>query len=65
MSIVNIHNTGSHLEGDACSLQSAGDRSNIILGIPRSNHKERGKFKDNDIKKKNTIWVKKKSTFAW
>ena len=37
----------------ACSLPSAGDRSNIILGIPRSNHKERGKFKDNVIKKNN------------
>ena len=35
----------------ACSLPSAGDRSNIILGVPRSNHKERGKFKDNVIKK--------------
>ena len=46
---------------DACSLPSAGDRSNIILGVPRSNHKERGKFKDN-VKK--TIWVKNKSTFA-
>ena len=36
---------------DACSLPSAGDRSNIFLGVPRSNHKERGKFKDNVIKK--------------
>ena len=27
----------------ACSLPSAGDRSNIILGVPRSNHKEQGK----------------------
>jgi len=35
----------------ACSLPSAGDRSNIILGVPRSKHKERGKFKDNVIKK--------------
>ena len=34
----------------ACSLPSAGDRSNIILGVPRSNHKEQGKFKDNVIK---------------
>ena len=34
----------------ACSLPSAGDRSNIILGVPRSNHKEQGKFKDNIIK---------------
>ena len=24
----------------ACSLPSAGDRSNIILEVPRSNHKE-------------------------
>ena len=36
----------------ACSLLSAGDRSNIILGVLRSNHKEWGKFKDNVIKKK-------------
>ena len=50
-------------ESTACSLPSAGDRSNIILGVPRSNHKERGKFKDNVIKR--TIWVKKKSTLAW
>ena len=34
----------------ACSLPSAGDRSNIILGVSRSNHKEQGKFKDNIIK---------------
>ena len=34
----------------ACSLPSVGDRSNIILGVPRSNHKEQGKFKDNIIK---------------
>ena len=34
----------------ACSLPSVGDRSNIILGVPRSNHKEQGKFKDNVIK---------------
>ena len=47
----------------AYSLPSAGDRNNIIIGVPRSNHKERDKFKDNVIKK--TIWVKKKSTFAW
>ena len=46
----------------ACLLPSAGDHSNIILGVLRSNHKEQGKFKDNVIKK--TIWVKKKSTFA-
>ena len=36
----------------ACSLPSVGDRSNIILEVPRSNHKEQGKFKDNVIKKK-------------
>ena len=30
----------------ACSLPSAGDRSNIILGVLRSNHKEQGKFKE-------------------
>ena len=35
----------------ACSLPSARDRSNIILGVPRSNHKEWGKFKDYVIKK--------------
>ena len=35
---------------DACSLPSAGDRSNIFLGLPRSNDKEQGKFKDNIIK---------------
>ena len=34
----------------ACSLPSAGDRSNIILGVPRSNHKEQDRFKDNIIK---------------
>ena len=34
----------------ACSLSSAKDRSNIILGIPRSNHKEQDKFKDNIVK---------------
>ena len=34
----------------ACSLPSAGDRSNIILRVPRSNHKEQGKFKNNIIK---------------
>ena len=27
------------------------DCSNIILRVPRSNHKEQGKFKDNVIKK--------------
>ena len=40
---------GTIKEG-ACSLPSAGDCSNIILGVPRSNHKEQGKFKDNIIK---------------
>ena len=34
----------------ACSLLSVGDHSNIILGVLRSNHKERDKFKDNIIK---------------
>ena len=33
-----------------CSLPSVGDRSNIILGVPRSNHKEQDRFKDNIIK---------------
>ena len=46
--------TPSVVEGSAdipaCSLSSAGDRSNIILGVPRLNHKEQGKFKDNIIK---------------
>ena len=36
--------------GIACSLSSAGDRNNIILGVPRSNHKEQDRFKDNIIK---------------
>jgi len=35
---------------NACSLPSARDRSNIILGVPRSNHKEQDRFKDNIIK---------------
>ena len=43
----------------ACSLPSAGDRSNIILRVMRLNHKKRGIFKDNVIKKK-----KKKNTFG-
>ena len=43
----------------ACSLPSAGDRSNIILKVMRLNHKKRGIFKDNVIKKK-----KKKNTFG-
>ena len=46
------------VKGSAWSLPSAGDRSNIILRIPRSNHRERDKFKDNVIKKK------KKKTFG-
>ena len=37
---------------DACSLPSAGDSNNIILGVPRSNHKEQDRFKDNIIKEK-------------
>ena len=37
----------------ACSLPSAGDCSNIILGVSKSNHKVRGKFKENVIKKNN------------
>ena len=36
----------------ACSLPSAGDRSNIILEVPRLNYKEQGKFKNNVIEKK-------------
>ena len=35
--------------GVACSLLSAGDYSNIILGVLRLNHKEQNKFKDNII----------------
>ena len=34
----------------ACSPLRAGNRSNIILGVPRSNHKEQDRFKDNIIK---------------
>ena len=34
----------------ACSLPSARDLSNIIFGVPMSNHKEWGEFKDNVIK---------------
>ena len=44
----------------ACSLPSAGDCSNIILGVPKSNHKERGKFKDNVIKKKKNLGEEEK-----
>ena len=36
----------------ACSLPSAGDCSNVILGVLRLNHKKQGIFKDNVIKKK-------------
>ena len=44
-------NSALHLE--SCLLTpSAEDHSNIILEVPRSNHKEWGKFKDNVIKKK-------------
>ena len=43
----------SKTQKSACSLPSVGDRSNIIFGVSRSNHKERGKFKDNVIKKNN------------
>ena len=39
----------------ACSLRSAGDCNNIILGVPRSNYKEWGKFKDNVIKQKTFV----------
>ena len=38
--LVNIE--GDRIEATACSLPSAGDRSNIFLGVSRSNHKERG-----------------------
>ena len=37
-------------KGTACSLPSARDRSNIILGVSKSNHKEQDQFKDNIIK---------------
>ena len=46
----------------ACSLPSARDHSNIILGVPRSNHKEQSKFKDNVTKKKKLL-VKMKNNF--
>ena len=54
----------------AYSLPSARDHNNIILGVPRSNHKECGKFKDNVIinnkkKKKKTHLVKMKNNFSW
>ena len=44
----------------ACSLPSAGDCKNTILEVPRSNHKERGKFKDNVIKKKKNLGEEEK-----
>ena len=40
--LVNIE--GDRIEATACSLLSAGDRSNIFLEVPRSNHKEWGKY---------------------
>ena len=36
----------------ACLLPSAGDCNNIILGVPRPNHKVQDRFKDNIIKQK-------------
>ena len=45
---------------NACSLLSAGDRSNIILRVPRSNHKKQGKFKNNVIIKKNNLGEEEK-----
>jgi len=38
--------------GFAFSLPSAGESSNIILGVLRSNHKEQDRFRDNIIKQK-------------
>ena len=38
------------MHGATCSLLSAGDRSNRILRVPKSNHNKQGKFKDNIIK---------------
>ena len=46
----------------AYSLPSARDHNNIILGVLRSNHKERGKFKDNVIINNNN---NKKKHFWW
>ena len=40
--LVNIE--GDRIEAIACSFLSAGDRSNIFLEVPRSNHKEWGKY---------------------
>ena len=51
MDMMSLHALGL----SACSLPSAGDCSNIILGVPRSNHKKQSKFKDNVIKKKKTF----------
>ena len=50
----------------ACLLPSARDRSNIILGVPKSNHKEWGRFKDNVIKKniKKKLLLKMKNNFC-
>ena len=50
----------------ACLLPSARDRSNIILGVPKSKHKERGRFKDNVIKKniKKKLLLKMKNNFC-
>ena len=42
------------MSASTCSLPSAGDHSNIILGVPRSNHKKWGKFKDN-VDRKSTV----------
>ena len=50
----------SKTQKSACSLPSVGDRSNIILRVPRSNHKERGKLKNNVIKKKNNLGEEEK-----
>ena len=55
MSNEGIYNVGKDVVKQntiACLLPSAEDRSNIILGVSRSNNKERGRFKDNVIKKK-------------
>ena len=48
----------------ACSLPSARNRSNIILGVPWSKHKEQGKFKDNVIEKQKKLLVKMKNNFC-
>ena len=46
------------MHGATCSLLSAGDCSNIILEVPRSNHNKQGKFKDNVIKQQ--FWWRRK-----